>query len=606
MIMLTSMTTTFAQKTKQPTNVPPEWSKKAIWYQIFVERFCNGDTTNDPKAENIQTPSDFFKVPKDWAITPWTSNWYSQEDWAKKTGGTLDQTLQLRRYGGDLQGVISKLDYLSDLGINAIYLNPINDAPSLHKYDVRNYHHVDVNFGPDPKGDMKIMATENPADPTTWKWTSADTLFLHLVKEAHKRSIRIIVDYSWNHTGVEFWAWKDIVKNQQNSAYKDWYTITSFDDPATAGNEFRYQGWLNNNSLPEIRKVNVTSPRKNGHPYEGDINEGAKKHIFDVTKRWLAPDGDVSKGIDGYRLDVADQIGMKFWRDYRTFVKSINPDAYLVGEIWWEDYPDKLMDPAPYANGDVFDAVMFYQLYRPAKYFFSKSNFSITAAQFKDSLEFQWSRLSKPFRYSMMNVASTHDTPRLLTCFDNPGQYKFKAKPQDDSSYRTGKPAGETSRRLYLYLMHQFTNIGAPHIWNGEEMGMWGSDDPDCRKPMWWQELKFEPETRNDADGKAIYTNPILFNLTTFRLYKSLIQIRKDNPVLSTGEIKFLDAEGKNLSYLRYDKENTILVLLNADIQPFTYHFPEGTYQNLLTQKLTTGSELEMRPLTGAIMKKIK
>ena len=136
--------------------------------------------------------------------------------------------LQLRRFGGDLQGVLDKLDYLQELGITAIYFNPINDAPSLHKYDARNYRHVDVNFGPDPKGDNEIIASENPNDPTTWKWTSADKMFLKLVDELHQRNIRVILDYSWNHTGVEFWVWKDIVKNQENSAYKDWYDIKSF------------------------------------------------------------------------------------------------------------------------------------------------------------------------------------------------------------------------------------------------------------------------------------------------------------------------------------------------------------------------------------------
>ncbi|MBK7028477.1 MAG: hypothetical protein IPH45_04385 [Bacteroidales bacterium] len=240
----------------------------------------------------------------------------------------------------------------------------------LHKYDARNYHHIDVSFGPDPKGDMEIIARENPADPSTWQWTSADLLFLKLVKEAHKRNIRVIVDYSWNHTGVEFWAMKDLIKKQQNSAFKDWFNVESFDDPATPGSEFKYHGWLNIQSLPEIKKVNVTTERIIGRPYEGDINPEAKQHIFEVSKRWLAPNGNVKDGIDGYRLDVADHIGMIFWRDYHSYVKSINPEAYLVGEIWWETYPNRLMNPVPYTSGDVFDAIMFYQVYRPANYFF--------------------------------------------------------------------------------------------------------------------------------------------------------------------------------------------------------------------------------------------
>ena len=117
----------------------------------------------------------------------------------------------------------------------------------------------------------------------------------------------------------------------------------------------------------------LRSERVSGHPYEGNMNEGAKKHIFDVTSRWLAPDGDISKGIDGFRLDVADQIPMGFWRDYRTYVKSVNPEAYLVGEIWWEKWPDTFMDPSEYANPEIFDAVMFYQAYRPARGFFAQA-----------------------------------------------------------------------------------------------------------------------------------------------------------------------------------------------------------------------------------------
>ena len=585
---------------------PPAWAKEAIWYQIFVERFCNGDTRNDPTPETMFSGTNFFKIPKDWSATPWTQNWYTQEDWAKKTGGTLDQTLQLRRYGGDLKGVLDKLDYLTELGINAIYLNPINDAPSLHKYDARNFHHIDVNFGPDPKGDMVIIANENPADPRTWKWTSADSLFLKLIEEAHKRNIRVIVDYSWNHTGVEFWAMKDVRARQEKSQYKDWYNIIRFDDPATKEDEFAYEGWLNNQSLPEIKKVDVTTERKIGHPYEGDINPGMKRHIFDVTRRWMAPGGDVGKGVDGFRLDVADHIGMKFWRDYHTFVKSINTQAYLVGEIWWESYPNRFMNPVPYCSGDVFDAVMFYQVYKPAKYFFSKSDFSIDARQFRDSLHYQWNRLEKPFRHAMMNVASTHDSPRLLTCFNNPGKYKYKAKPQDDPGYKTGKPGGETIRRVNIYLMHQFTSVGAPHIWNGDEMGMWGSDDPDCRKPLWWPELTFEPETRYNETNEPLYTSPTGFNKTLFKYYQSLIRIRKQNPVLSHGDIRFIEMEGKALSYKRFDDNDEIIVLLNAGLQPHLFRLPEGIFHDLVSNKKNISKEMEIKPLYGSILKKIK
>ncbi|MDP4115995.1 MAG: glycoside hydrolase family 13 protein [Bacteroidota bacterium] len=588
-------------------NKPPEWSKNVIWYQIFVERFYNGDKSNDPKPENINiAPVNMF-APKGWSVTPWTRNWFELEDWAKATGKPFNYIAMYRRYGGDLQGVLDKLDYLKNLGITALFLNPINDANSLHKYDARNYHHVDVNFGPDPAGDNKIIASEKPNDPSTWKWTSADKLFLKLIKEAHKRNMKIILDYSWNHTGTTFWAWQDILKNQSLSPYKDWYDIKSFDNPATPQNEFAYKGWMNVETLPELKKVDITTERKSGHPYEGNINEGAKQHIFAVTKRWLAPDGDTSKGIDGYRLDVADQIGLGFWRDYRKYVRSIQPNAYLVGEIWWEEWPDQLMNPAPYTQGDIFDAVMFYQVYRPARYFFAKTLYDIDAKQLKDSLEFQWSRVPKANRYAMMNTSSTHDVPRLLTCFYNSNKYKFKSTPNDDPAYKTGKPDEETYRRVRLYLVHLFTTIGAPQIWNGEELGMWGADDPHSRKPLWWKEFKFEPETRNNYQPGPKEYDKVGFNKIQYEWYKKLISIRKSNPVLASGDIAFLTTEGKKLSYKRFDDKNEIIVLFNLEPNEQTFTLPEkAVYKNLLTNKNISAKSITLQSLTSAVLKKLK
>ena len=607
-ILLLSVLLIFGYNTEAqkptPFNEPPSWSKNVIWYQIFVERFYNGDKTNDPTPFNMKSASS-DPTPEGWAITPWTWDWYKQEDWAKKTGKGFENMLQHRRYGGDVQGVLDKLDYLSSLGITAIYINPINDAPSLHKYDARNYHHVDVNFGPDPAGDNLIMSKENPGDPATWKWTSADKLFLKLVKEVHKRGMKIIVDYSWNHTGVEFWAFQDVIKNQAKSKYKDWYDITSFDNPVTSKNEFSYNGWLNIQSLPEIKKINITTKRVAGLPYEGNINEGAKEHIFAVSKRWLAPDGKTSDGIDGYRLDVADQIPMGFWRDYRKFVKSVNPEAYLVGEIWWEKWPDKLMNPVPYESGDVFDAVMFYQAYRPARSFFAKNNFPIDAKQLKDSLELQWNRLMPEYRYAEMNVNATHDSPRLLSCFENPGKYKYQAKPGDDPKYITGKPKPETYQRVKLYLVHQFTSIGSPNIWNGDEMGMWGSDDPDCRKPLWWKEFKFDPETRtNFQPGQKTY-DKVEFNQQHFEYYKKLIRIRKENPVLSFGMLDFIKANGKTLAYKRHDNDHEIIVLFNLDSTKKDFALSDkNSYTNLLTNTSFKSKSISLAPLSAAILRK--
>lgn len=605
LIVVISFQPIFAQKISTPFSQPPAWSKTAIWYQIFIERFSNGDTKNDPTPANITVPTQ-MEPPADWSVTPWTQNWYGQQAWEKKMNKPFNETIQYRRYGGDLQGVLNKLDYLQQLGVNALFINPINDAPSLHKYDARNYHHIDVNFGPDPVGDNKIIASENPADPATWKWTAADKLFLNLVQEVHKRKMKIIMDYSWNHTGIMFWAWQDIVKNQQKSLYKDWYNIIAFDDPATPQNEFAYKGWAGNQSLPELKKVNITTDRVTGNPYEGDINEGAKQHQFAVTKRWLAPDGDVGKGVDGYRLDVADEIGLGFWRDFRKHVKNINPDAYLMGEIWWQKWPDKMMDPAPYTQGDIFDAVMFYHAYKPARYFFAQSDYSIDAKALEDSLNFQWNRLLPDNRYAMMNVSSTHDSPRLLSDFYNPNKYKFKATPNDDSQYKTGKPDAETYQRVRLYLVHLFTNIGAPQIFNGEEMGMWGADDPHCRKPLMWPGFLFESETRNNYQAGEKSFDTIAFNQQQFNWYKKLISIRKANPVLSNGNIEFIITEGKKLGYKRKNNANEIIVLFNLEKDKQVFLLPlKATYKDLLTNKIFTGNSILLSTLSVAVLKKI-
>ncbi|MEO8201283.1 MAG: alpha-amylase family glycosyl hydrolase, partial [Gemmatimonadota bacterium] len=487
------MTFLFGQSaTSSVTREVPAWSEDAVWYQIFVERFRNGDSSNDP------TPHDMIGVtneqtPDGWKVTPWTHDWYRQEPWARATGKDFYGTVQFRRYGGDLQGVMNRLDYLQKLGVTALFLNPINDAPSLHKYDARNYHHIDRNFGPDPRGDERRMAAEDPANPMTWGWTAADSLFLTLVREVHRRGMRIIVDYSWNHTGIAFWAWQDILKNQRASRFADWYEIERFDDPATPDtNEFAYRGWASVPWLPEWKKVGRPEGQTHG-AIEGNLVPGVRDHIFSVTRRWLDPngDGDPSDGVDGFRLDVADVVPLGFWRDYRRFVRGINPDAYLVGEIWWEQWPDRLYDPAPWLKGDVFDAVMNYRWYAPTRSFFAGAPPFLTASRYVASLDSQNIGIGQSQQRAMMNLTASHDTPRFSTSLFNPGKYKYHNTPREDSLYRIDRPDAKTRRIQRMILVQQFTTTGAPEIWNGDEVGMWGADDPDERKPMVWGDLQY-------------------------------------------------------------------------------------------------------------------
>jgi glycosidase len=249
---------------------------------------------------------------------------------------------------------------------------------------------------------------------------------------------------------------------------------------------------------------------------------------------------------------------------------------------------------------------MFYQIYRPAKYFFSETLYPLDARQFKDSLLYQWNRLPEPNRYGMMNVSATHDSPRLLTCFNNPGKYKYHAKPSEDPKYRSGKPEAETYRRVRFYLIYEFTGIGAPHIWNGDEMGMWGGDDPDCRKPLRWKEFTFQPETRNPFTKDSIDKDPVAFNQELFDFYKKMIRIRHENPVLSSGKIRFIKSEGKALGYHRYDGHQQIVVLFNLEPKKISFDLPEkGNYQNLLDDQKIGGAAITLDPMSAVVLKKL-
>ena len=545
----------------------PAWAADVIWYQIFVERFRNGDSSNDPTGHDISGVTD-EPPPDGWRPTPWTWDWYRQEPWATASGKDFNTTVQSRRYGGDLQGVLDRLDYLQQLGVTALYLNPVNDAPSLHKYDARNYHHIDRNFGPDPRTDERRIAAENPADPATWGWTAADSLFLELVREVHRRKMRIILDYSWNHTGITFWAWQDLLQRQRQSPYADWYAVEAFDDPATPDtNEFRYRGWVGVPWLPEWRKIGRPEGRTHG-AIEGTLVPGVRKLVFDVTRRWLDPngDGDPSDGVDGFRLDVAEMVPLGFWREYRRFVRSINPEAYLVGEVWWESWPDRIYDPAPWLQGDVFDAVMNYRWFMPTRGFFSGAPPALSPSAYAASLDSLANGIPPAHVKAMMNLTASHDTPRFGTAIYNRGRYKYHNTPREDPEYRIDRPDTRTRGMQELILVQQFTYVGAPHIWNGDEVGMWGADDPDDRKPLVWGDLKYDVETTHPF-GRERRADSVVPDTALFRTYQDLIRLRKQHLRLFVdGELRWLrtdDAAGV-LAYERVLDGRRAVVAFNV------------------------------------------
>lgn len=529
-----------------PLDEPPLWSQGAIWYQIFVERFHNGDKSNDPSPESMDGAYPGF-VPSNWTITPWNQDWYKPDHWMIGSDRPFHNLVAARRFGGDLKGVLDKLDYLKDLGITAIYLNPINDSPSLHKYDARSYRHIDIHFGPDPQGDKTIISQELPHNMSTWEWTSADKLFLNLIKEIHKRDMKIIVDFSWNHTGITFWAWQDIIEHQEQSRFKDWYEIESFDDPSTPENEFKYHGWLGVKTLPELKKIKVKNKRP-GFAFEGDLQPEVKQHIFNVTKRWMDPnnDGDPSDGVDGFRLDVAHHVPLGFWRDYRKFVRSINPDVFLLGEAWWTDWPDQLMDPRPFLGGDIFDSVMHYQWYKPARQFFGQAQGGIAPKQFKSEMDRVYRGYEPVQERVLMNLTASHDSPRFATSIKNKNKYKYQAGARNNPEYDVEPPTEETLREMRLMLLHQFSFISAPHIWNGDEFGMWGADDPDCRKPILWPEFSYETQSHSITGKQKIHLS-VKPNLELYQYYKELINFRKNRKELTYGDLHYFEIKDETM-----------------------------------------------------------
>ena len=551
-----------------PFDEPPGWAREAIWYQIFVERFRNGDPSNDPKPAFMQGAYPGY-VSANWKVTPWNQDWYEQEDWAKAEAGHFHKLAAARRFGGDLQGVLDKLDYLQGLGITAIYFNPLNDSPSLHKYDARNYRHIDRTFGPDPVGDSAIINAEDPVDPETWRWTAADRLFLKIIREVHRRNMRLIMDYSWNHTGITFWAWEDLKKNQSKSRFRDWYEITSFDDPATPEDEFSYEGWLGVKTLPELKKVNAVGKRK-GYAFEGDLQPEVKVHVFNVTRRWLDPnvDGDPGDGVDGFRLDVASHVPLGFWRDYRKFVRGINPGALLLGEAWWTKWPDQLMDPRPFLRGDVFDSVMHYQWYKPARQFFAQANGGLKPSGFVAEMNRVYAAYDQPLTQNLMNLVASHDSPRFATSFQNKQQYKYRMGARGNPELDLGPPNETTMREMRMMLLHQFTFISAPHIWNGDERGMWGGDDPDCRKPIIWGDIDHRPQVFG-PNGKQAKPTAVKPNLELLDYYRTLIALRKQRRELVGGELEFILANDNDmiLAYRRKLEGRETIIAFNLSGQ---------------------------------------
>ncbi len=413
---------------------PPEWVKEAVFYQIFPERFADGDPSNNP--ENTQP----------WGGKP---EWHSF-------------------FGGDLQGVLDHLDHLSELGVNAIYFTPIFEAPTNHKYDTRDYFKIDPHFG------------------------TKETL-KRLVAECHKRGIRVILDAVFNHCGKTFPPFEDVLARGADSPYADWFHVREW-PPGVKEGMPTYDTFA---FVPEMPKLNTGNP---------DV----RNYLLEVARYWIK-----EADIDGWRLDVANEIDHSFWREFRRVVKAAKPDAYILGEIWH--------DAQPWLQGDQFDAVMNYPFTNAVLDFVARG--ALDGKGFADALGGLLASHARPVTEAAFNLLDSHDTARLLTV------------------------CGNDKRKMKLAVVIQFTFPGVPCIYYGDEIGMDGEGDPDCRKCMVWDEHAQDREL--------------------FRFYQRIIRLRREHAALRTGRLRFVRArEGDGLvAYERVaeDGERFLIVLNNGD-----------------------------------------
>jgi len=577
----------------------PAWAKHAVWYQILPERFANGDPGNDPTPQSLAGSLHAAALPNGWQVHPWTSDWYALQPWERASGRSVLAQLADRRYGGDLRGILRRLPYLQDLGVNALYLNPVFDAPSHHKYDAATLHHIDVHFGPDPQGDRALIAAETPADARTWVWTRADRLMLELIDVLHARGMRIIFDGVFNHVGVNFWAFRDMVAKQRESDFADWFKVTSWHGSPGG---FAYESWRDHRTLPEFRQVGET------------LAPGPLAYVNAITTRWMAPDGDVSRGIDGWRLDVAPWLPHGFWKGWRAHVKAINPDAYLVAE--------NIRDVAfnvPYLQGDEFDAVMNYNFAFACDEFFFRERTRLSVTAFDRRLRELREAYPDCVAPAMQNLIDSHDTARAASHIVNRDRIDYRGfdetyHPEDSRAPKldTRKPDMHERALQRLFVLFQMTTLGAPMVYYGDEAGMWGANDPCCRKPMLWPDRQYDAEAASPAGDLRAHADTVAFDHDLHAHYKRCIALRHALPVLRSGNIETLLADNSRgvLVHLRRNGDQAAITAINRSEQAQSVELPApmvATWHDWLNGEAVVPVEqgrirLTLAPLWAAVL----
>ncbi len=495
-----------------PVFAVPDWVRSAIIYQIFPDRFCNGDPSNDPDFSEDFYADCRTPPPPGELLPPQRECFHLVMDWNEISGLRQSPWLEEGKpdwwsfYGGDIAGVRKKLPYLTDLGINVIYFNPLWQARSNHKYDAADFMRVDPHFG------------------------SAEELQT-LVREAHEAGIRVILDMAFNHTGEDFWAFRDCVYKGPESEYWNWYDWKQWPLPEPLPPDFQpreyYQCWWGIKDMPDLNfDLSRSHPAEN---YVKDIaqavpNQPLVDHLLDCARWWL-----LEIGIDGFRLDVPDEVPYWFWELFRDHVKTLKPQAWIVGEIW--------QSARGWVEHRYFDSVMNYAFFKdPVLEFFILG--LIDRKSFCDRISEGLAQYPAQAAGAMMNLLGSHDTVRILEL------------------------AGGDIDRLKRALIFQMTFVGAPHVYYGDEIALPGGRDPDNRRPFNW-EWEQDPRARE---------------LRGF--YQELIRLRKSHQVFADGDIAFCEAPDGVLAWKRYNASGTVGVLMN--LSTVAHEYRPGGFSRIL------------------------
>jgi neopullulanase len=422
----------------------PDWVKDAVFYQIFPDRFAHSSAISKPS--HLQA----------WDSPPTTHGFK----------------------GGDLRGVLEHLDYLQDLGVTAIYFNPIFQSAANHRYHTYDYYQVDPILG-------------------------GNEAFCALLDAAHARSIRVVLDGVFNHASRGFFQFNHILENGADSPYLDWFVINEFPLNAYTDDQPNYGAWWGLPALPEFDTANPT----------------VREFLMRVAEHWIR------EGIDGWRLDVPLDIDTPgFWSEFRRRVKGLNPDTYILAEIW-----DNAVE---WLRGDHFDAVMHYGLNRACLGFFGGADLDRSAkpgefeiqplggAAFADEIDRVLDLYPWEVTLAQFSLLSSHDMPRFLTL------------------------VGGNKDRLRLATLFQMTYPGAPCIYYGDEIGLEGGKDPDCRRSFPWDESRWDRDL--------------------LRWFRRCTALRHAHPALRRGTLRRLHADESTYAFARQWEKETLFVVFNA------------------------------------------